>query len=245
MYPVTDTIAQPSAAIIIIGDEILSGRTQDTNSNYLAKKLTELGINLLEVRVVSDLKKEIIFAVNSLRSKYTYVFTSGGIGPTHDDITADAIAQAFKVKISVNKEAKRILSSNYSDGEKALNPERLRMARIPNSASLIENPISKAPGFFLDNVYVMAGVPSIFKAMVESIVPKLIGGSPLLSVSVKFFKPEGDIAKELGDIAKKFSDVSIGSYPFSEKGIYGTNVIARHCNKNILKTVQSELEKYL
>jgi molybdenum cofactor synthesis domain-containing protein len=235
--------SQPNAAILIIGDEILSGRTQDTNSNFLAKKLTEVGINLSEVRVVPDSNEEIVFAVNNLRSKYTYVFTSGGIGPTHDDITADAIAQAFEVEISVNEDAKRILSSNYIDGEKSLNKARLRMARIPNGASLIDNPISKAPGFFLNNVYVMAGVPPIFKAMVESIIPTLVVGSPLLSISVKFFKSEGDIAKGLEDIATKFSDVSIGSYPFSEEGVYGTNVVARHFNKKILNIIENELKE--
>jgi molybdenum cofactor synthesis domain-containing protein len=245
MPQLEDEIFQPSAAILIIGDEILSGRTQDTNSNFLAKKLTDVGINVCEVRVVPDLSGAIVFAVNHLRSKYTYVFTSGGIGPTHDDITADAIARAFGVEISVNEAAKAILSSNYRDGEKSLNEARLRMARIPNGASLIDNPISKAPGFFLDNVYVMAGVPSIFKAMIESIIPTLVGGTPLLSVSVKFLKSEGDIAKNLENIAAKFSDVTIGSYPFSEGGIYGTNVVVRHVNKDILKTVQNELEEFL
>ena len=245
MSSTTHSLVQPSAAIIIIGDEILSGRTQDTNSNFLAKKLNTVGINLSEIRVVSDLAEEIVFAVNSLSAKFTYVFTSGGIGPTHDDITADAIAQAFGVGISINEDAKRILSSNYSDGEKSLNEARLRMTRIPHGASLIDNPISKAPGFMLNNVYVLAGVPSIFKALVDSVMPTLVGGPRLLSVSVKFLKPEGDIAKQLENIATKFSDVSIGSYPFSEAGIYGTNVVARHFNKDRLKTVENELEQIL
>ena len=245
MSEVDNPKLQPTAAILIIGDEILSGRTQDTNSNFLAKELTKVGINLSEVRVVPDVDTEIIFAVNTLRSKYAYIFTSGGIGPTHDDITADAIADAFEVKISVNEDAKRILSTNYSDGEKSLNEARLRMARIPHGAILIENPISKAPGFFLKNVYVMAGVPAIFEAMVNSIIPTLVGGSPLLSVSVKVFKSEGDIAKQLNNISVKFSDVAIGSYPFSEGGIYGTNVVARHSNKDILKILKNDLEKLL
>jgi len=243
MSLVDTAISQPTAAILIIGDEILSGRTQDTNGNFLAKKLSELGVNLSEVRVVPDLAQEIVLAINDLRIKYTYVFTSGGIGPTHDDITADAVARAFNVRISINEDAKRILSSNYGDGEKSLNEARLRMARIPHGASLIENPISKAPGFVLNNVYVMAGVPSIFKAMVGSIIPTLVCGSPLLSISVKFFKSEGDIAKKLEEIATKFSDVSVGSYPFSEAGVYGTNVVARHINKDILKAIQNELEQ--
>jgi molybdenum cofactor synthesis domain-containing protein len=238
-----DVGSRPLAAILIIGDEILSGRTQDTNSNFLAKKLTEVGVKLAEVRVVPDINEEIILAINNLRNKYTYVFTSGGIGPTHDDITAEAISQAFKVKISVNEQAKKILSSHYSDGESSLNEARLKMARIPHGASLIENPISKAPGFLLSNVYVLAGVPSIFKGMVESIIPTLVGGLPLLSVSVKIFKPEGEIAQRLKEIAAKFSDVSIGSYPFSEKGIYGTNLVARHSDKNILRIIKTSLEQ--
>ena len=245
MFAVDNSKLQPSAAILIIGDEILSGRTQDTNSNFLAKELTKVGINLSEVRVVPDLDTEIILAVNSLRFRYSYVFTSGGIGPTHDDITADAIARAFEVKISVNEDAKQILSTNYSDGEKSLNEARLRMARIPHGAELIENPISKAPGFFLTNVYVMAGVPAIFKAMVVSIIPTLVGSAPLLSISVKVFKSEGDIAKQLTNISVKFSDVAIGSYPFSEGGIYGTNVVARHSNKDILKNLKNDLEQLL
>lgn len=240
---VNGMIVQPSAAILIIGDEILSGRTQDTNSNFLAKQLTEVGINLSEVRVIPDLEEEIVFAINNLRFKYKYVFTSGGIGPTHDDITADAISKAFEVGISVNEDAKRMLISNYSDGEKSLNLARLKMARIPHGASLIHNPISKAPGFFLNNVYVMAGVPSIFKVMVESVIPTLTGGAPLFSVAVKFLKSEGYIAQDLENIASKYSDVSIGSYPFSENGIYGTNVVARHFDKNILETVKHELEQ--
>ena len=238
-----DLALQPSAAILIIGDEILSGRTQDTNSNFLAKKLTEEGINLAEIRVVSDSNDSIISAVNNLRYKYTYVFTSGGIGPTHDDITADAIAKAFEVGIGVNEDAKKILSSHYIDGEKSLNEARLKMARIPDGASLIENPISKAPGFLLHNVYVLAGVPSIFRGMVESIIPMLTGGAPLMSVSVKLFKPEGDIAKKLEDIVTEFSNVSIGSYPFSEKGMYGTNVVGRSSDKNILKVIEKKLQQ--
>ena len=235
-------IIQPSAAMLVIGDEILSGRTQDTNTQFIANKLTLSGINLAEVRVVCDIKRDIIAAVNNLRKKYTYVFTSGGIGPTHDDITADAIANAFKVGISIREDARRILSSNYSDGEKSLNEARLRMARIPEGASLINNPISKAPGFCLGNVYVMAGVPSIFKVMVDSVIPTLIGGPPLLSLSVKFLKPESEIAQNLEIIASNFPESSIGSYPFNLEGVHGTNVVVRHFDKIVLKTIEKNLK---
>ena len=211
MSLINANIVQPTAAMLVIGDEILSGRTQDTNTQFIAAKLTDIGINLVEVRVVSDLKEHIVSAVNSLRDRYNYVFTCGGIGPTHDDITADAIASAFGVGIDVREDAKRILGTNYSEGEAALNEARLRMARIPDTALLIHNPISKAPGFYLENVYVMAGVPSIFKAMVASVIPTLNVGPPLLSVSVKFLRPESEIAKSLEVIAANFSGGSIGS----------------------------------
>ena len=181
--------------------------------------------------------------MNDLRIKYRYVFTSGGIGPTHDDITADAIAKAFKVGIDIREDAKQALSSNYRDGEKSLNESRLKMARIPDGALLIDNPISKAPGFSLENVFVMAGVPSIFRVMVESVVPNLIGGPPLLSVSVKFRRPESEIAKALEIIASDFPEGSIGSYPFNIDGVHGTNVVARHVDKITLKIIEENLKK--
>ena len=243
MSVITTNAMQPNAAMLVIGDEILSGRTQDTNTQVIATKLTEVGINLAEVRVVSDSNEHIVSAVNTLRTAYDYVFTCGGIGPTHDDITADAIAHAFGVGISVREDAKQILSTNYVDGEASLNEARLRMARIPEGAFLIDNPISKAPGFYLENVYVMAGVPSIFKAMLETLLPTLSGGSPLLSISVKFLRPESEIAKSLEFIAANFSGGSIGSYPFNIDGIHGTNVVARHFDKVSLKAVEHELKK--
>ncbi len=234
---------QPTAAMLVIGDEILSGRTQDTNTQFIAKRLTEAGIHLSEVRVVLDVEKDIMLAINNLRLSYTYVFTSGGIGPTHDDITADAVAKAFKVGINVREDAKRILSTNYKDGEKSLNESRLRMARIPNGALLIDNPISKAPGFSLGNVYVMAGVPSIFKVMVESALQGLVGGPPLLSISVKVLRPESEIAKRLEDIAHNFSGGSIGSYPFNVDGVHGTNVVARHFDEKSLVEIEKKLKE--
>ena len=173
MALVDKNISQPSAAMLVIGDEILSGRTQDLNTQFIATRLTEVGINLSEVRVVPDSNSAIVSAVNALRVCHKYLFTSGGIGPTHDDITADAIANAFKVDINVRDDAKRILSTYYSDGEKSLNEARLRMARIPETADLIENPISGAPGYIIENVYVMAGVPKIFKSMLKTLLPNL------------------------------------------------------------------------
>ena len=243
MSTASANVIQPNAAMLVIGDEILSGRTQDTNTQFIASKLTGVGINLAEVRVVSDSKDDIVAAVNSLRMNHTYVFTSGGIGPTHDDITADAIAHAFKVGLSVREDAKRLLSTNYSDGESSLNEARLKMAAVPDGAVLIDNPISKAPGFFLENVYVMAGVPSIFEVMVESLLPSLVGGTPLLSVSVKFLKPESEIAKKLEILAVNFPDGSIGSYPFNFEGNHGTNVVARYRDKATLKVVEDKLKK--
>ena len=202
-------MANPTAAMLVIGDEILSGRTRDANMYHLAGRLTAHGIDLAEVRVVGDDADTIVTALNALRARYDTVFTSGGIGPTHDDITADCVAQAFGVGIDIREDARQILASNYPEGAAALNPARLRMARIPDGAALIDNPVSKAPGFTIGNVHVMAGVPAVFKAMVESILPTLTGGAPLLSESVRIDKGEGDIAGPLGRIAADYPDVCL------------------------------------
>ncbi len=235
--------ANPTAAILLIGDEILSGRTQDTNGNYLAKQLTEQGIDLCEIRVVSDDAPEIIAAVNALRGRYDHVFTSGGIGPTHDDITADAIAAAFGVGIDVREDARAMLASHYDDPDKKLNKMRLRMARIPDGAELIANPVSKAPGFRLENVYVMAGVPVVFVAMVEAILPGLAGGAPKQSVTVRYDHPEGDIAAALAELAARFPDVSVGSYPFDGPRGYGTNLVARSSDPARLIQIEAALKQ--
>jgi len=220
-------MANPTAAMLVIGDEILSGRTRDANMYHLAGRLTAHGIDLAEVRVVGDDADTIVTALNALRARYDTVFTSGGIGPTHDDITADCVAQAFGVGIDIREDARQILASNYPEGAAALNPARLRMARIPDGAALIDNPVSKAPGFTIGNVHVMAGVPAVFKAMVESILPTLTGGAPLLSESVRIDKGEGDIAGPLGRIAADYPDVAIGSYPFQRDGRFGANIVLR------------------
>lgn len=230
----------PTAAILLIGDEILSGRTQDTNGNYLAKRLTEMGIDLCEIRVVSDDHGQIVEAVNALRTRYTHVFTSGGIGPTHDDITADAIAAAFGVGIDVREDARAILATNYANPDD-LNEMRLRMARIPDGATLIDNPVSKAPGFSLGNVHVMAGVPAVFTAMVEGLLPSLTGGEPLRSVSVRVEKPEGQVAAALAELAKAYPTVALGSYPFVQQGVFGTNLVARSPDEALLKQIESQL----
>ncbi len=235
-------MTNPTAAMLVIGDEILSGRTQDTNSNYLATNLTKIGVNLKEVRVVSDEKADIVDAVNALRARYTYIFTSGGIGPTHDDITADCIAAAFGVGIDVREDARAILATNYQNPDLELNEMRLRMARIPDGAELIDNPISKAPGFRIENVHVMAGVPSVFKAMLESVIPALTGGEPLSSISVRFETPEGEVAAALATMAEEYPDVSIGSYPFVKDGGFGTNVVVRGTDTALLAEVQARLE---
>jgi len=217
----------PTAAMLTIGDEILSGRTRDANMPHLAAALAVRGIVLAEARVVPDVAAEIIAAVRALSARYTHVFTSGGIGPTHDDITADAVAAAFDVPIGVREDARAILASHYPDPEVDLNEARLRMARIPEGAVLIDNPVSKAPGFSLGNVHVMAGVPAVFEAMVAGLLTRLTGGRPLLSETVRFDRPEGEIAGPLRRLAEAHPGVSIGSYPYNSGERFGSNVVAR------------------
>ena len=217
----------PTAAMLTIGDEILSGRTRDANMPHLAEALMARGIALREARVVPDVAEEIVAAVNALRARYDHVFTSGGIGPTHDDITADAVAAAFGVPIGVREDARAILATNYANPEVELNEARLRMARIPDGATLIDNPVSKAPGFTLGNVHVMAGVPSVFQAMVAGLLPSLTGGRPLLTELVRIDRPEGEIAGPLRQVAEAHPAVSIGSYPFNRAGRFGSNIVAR------------------
>lgn len=220
-------MANPTAAIVVIGDEILSGRTRDSNMHYLAGELARVGIDLREARVVPDEQAAIIAAVNALRAAYTHVFTSGGIGPTHDDITADAVAAAFGVPLGVREDARAILAEHYARRGIELNAARLRMARIPEGAELIENPVSAAPGFSIGNVHVMAGVPAVFQAMVASLLPRLTGGTPLLSQSLRIERGEGDIAGPLAALAAEFPDLAFGSYPFVRNGVYGATVVVR------------------
>ena len=236
----------PTSAMLVIGDEILSGRTRDANMHHLAQRLTEAGAPLAEVRVVSDDHDGIVAAVNALRGRYDYVFTSGGIGPTHDDITADAVAAAFGAPIDVREDARAILLARYGDPA-LLTEARLRMARIPDGAELIENPVSGAPGFQLGNVFVMAGVPSIFQAMVESVLPRIQGGPPVLSHAFRVPVAEGDLAGPLGAVAAAHAQVSFGSYPFYAAGAsgraFGANVVARSADRAALAAAAQALRE--
>ena len=234
---------QPYAAIIVIGDEILSGRTLDTNSNYLAKKLFSIGIKLVEIVTIPDEKKIIIKKIKKFRKKYDYIFTSGGIGPTHDDITSESIADALNIKIIINDKARNILKSYYLKKNQNFNDARLRMAKMPTGSKLIQNDISSAPGFKIKNIFVLAGIPEVFENMVDNLLNDLKRGVPLISYTIVINKPEGDIVDNLEKIVRKFKEVSIGSYPFFEKNRIGTNIIVRHHNEDIIKKVSEELEK--
>lgn len=211
-----------TAAILIIGNEILSGRTQDANTQFIASRLSKRGVRLCEVRVVRDIKEDIIEATHALRKKYRYVFTTGGIGPTHDDITADCIAEAFGTAIDVNSEARAILKKYYDENGTEMNEARLRMARIPHGATLIHNPVSAAPGFKIGNVFVMAGVPKIMQSMFDHVETMIESGPPVLSNSVTCNLREGDIADGLARVQNDFPDIEIGSYP--GMGVKGHNV---------------------
>ncbi|THH35408.1 competence/damage-inducible protein A [Aliishimia ponticola] len=217
----------PTAAMLVIGDEILSGRTRDANMHHLAGELTGHGVTLCEARIVSDDRAAIVAAVKALSKAYDHVFTSGGIGPTHDDITADCIAEAFGVPIDVRDDARAILQARYDAMGTDLNEARLRMARIPDGAELIENPVSGAPGFTLKNVHVMAGVPSVFQAMVATILPTITGGDPVLSQALSIMRGEGDLAGPVAKLAEDFPDLSIGSYPFQRNGAFGAQIVIR------------------
>ena len=224
-----------SAGFLIIGDEILSGRTIDLNLNFLAKNLSELGINLNEVRVVRDVEEEIVKAVKDLSLRYDYVFTSGGIGPTHDDITSASIAKAFDDQLILNTTAKEILFNYY--GSENVNDARLKMAYIPSTATLLDNPISSAPGFCIKNVFVMAGIPKIFQAMFESSKKKLTFGKKLLTKEIVINLTESVIAKEFGDLQLQYPQVIMGSYPFDG----GTSLVFRSTNKNILEISTNQM----
>jgi len=214
-----------TAAIVVIGDEVLSGRTKDVNINFLAKGLTEVGVRLLEARVISDDSETIQSVVGECREKYDYVLTTGGIGPTHDDITAQAIADHFGLPVVLDDDARARLVDRY--GEKNLNEARLKMAHVPKGAALLENPVSAAPGFRVENVYVMAGVPMIVEAMFEGFKGELAGGDPVLSRTISSFVMEGDLAAGLGKVQEQFPALSLGSYPYFRNGKFGVSVVVR------------------
>lgn len=228
-----------TAAILVIGDEILSGRTKDKNIGYIADYLTAIGINLSEVRIVADIEDEIVAAVNALRERYDYLFTTGGIGPTHDDITADSVAKAMGVSIDVDPRAVAIMEKRYGPGE--FTPARKRMARIPDGAELIKNTVSGAPGFMIGNVIVMAGVPRIMQVMLDDVAPKLRTGAKMMSRTIRVERPEGVVAAGLGRVQEQFADVSMGSYPFFRKDKLGTHLVLRTTDEARLEAAMEAL----
>lgn len=230
------------AALLIIGDEILSGRTQDKNLSYLAAWLNEAGIQLAEARVVADVPDAIIAAVNALRASYDYVFTTGGIGPTHDDITASCIARAFDLPFGIHPEAFRRLEEHYGSAD--FTPERQRMAHTPEGAALIDNPVSLAPGFQVENVFVMAGVPKIMQAMLESVRPKLKGGRKVWSQAVTIHVPESRMAGALAKLQADNEGVSLGSYPFFRDGSVGTQIVVRSVDEGKICAAVASLKDY-
>ena len=229
----------PTAAVLVIGNEILSGRTQDANLGWLAGRLVDLGIRLREARVVSDVEAEIVDAVRALSARYTYVFTTGGIGPTHDDITADSIAKAFDVPIDRDPEAVRRMEQRYGVGK--VNEVSLRMARIPQGAALIDNIVSAAPGFRIGNVFVMAGVPAIMRAMFDGVAPTLTGGAKMLQRIVTCGLAESMLANPLAHIQSRYPTTEIGSYPFYRRGGFGVSLVARGTDAAILDHVEAEI----
>jgi molybdenum cofactor synthesis domain-containing protein len=229
-----------AASLIIIGNEILSGRTQDANLAFIGRRLNERGIRLREVRVIPDVTEVIVETVNERRAKYDYVFTTGGIGPTHDDITADSIALAFGVENKLNEEAYKLLLDHYGDPKK-INDARIRMAHTPVGAQLIHNPISLAPGFQMENVFVMAGVPKIMQVMFDGLGDRLVGGRPLVSRAIDARLPEGAIASGLGKIQDRFADIDIGSYPYFREGLVGCTLVLRGADETCLDEAAEEV----
>ncbi len=235
-----------TAAVLVIGDEILSGRTKDKNIGFIAEHLTGIGIDLKEVRVVPDNEAEIVSALNTLRVRYTYVFTTGGIGPTHDDITADSVAKAFGVEIVPHPEAVEIMSARVAQTGGVMNEARMRMTRVPLGAELVLNRLSGAPGFWIGNVIVMAGVPHIMQIMLEYVTPKLKAGARMLSESVRADCREGDIGTELGEVARQHPGVIIGSYPFMDDKIGGnTHLVVRSRDAQKLAAAKAAVEAML
>ena len=231
------------AGIIIIGNEILSGRTQDTNTSTLSIWLNSLGIKVQEVRVIPDTEETIIKTVNEFRKKYNYIFTTGGIGPTHDDITASSVSKAFNLTYGPHKEAMSILEKYYKPGE--FNEGRKKMACMPTDANLILNPTSGAPGFNVENVFCLPGVPSILKSMIGGISHKLIGGNPILSQTINLRTVESEIAKSLSEVQTKNKDVDIGSYPFFRAGKLGVAIVLRSSDQNKIDKCNLEIQNFI
>jgi molybdenum cofactor synthesis domain-containing protein len=235
-----------TAAVLVIGDEILSGRTKDKNIGYIAEFLTNAGIDLKEVRIVPDEEPEIVAAVNALRTRYTYLFTTGGIGPTHDDITAECVAKAFGVALEYHPRAVEIMRQRVAQTGGEMNEARMRMTRVPVGGTLVLNKISAAPGFRIGNVIVMAGIPSVMQAMLDDVAPQLNTGAKMLSETIRADCREGDIGSELGAIAKKHVDVVIGSYPFvDENKLANTHVVVRSRDPQKLAAAKEAIETML
>jgi molybdenum cofactor synthesis domain-containing protein len=232
-----------TACVLIIGNEILSGRTQDANLPFLARQLNEVGIRVREARVIADDPQAIITTLNAVRRVFDYVFTTGGIGPTHDDITAQSVADAFRVQLILHPEAKRLLETHYPPGD--LNEARLRMAMIPEGAVLLPNPISRAPGFQIGNVFVLPGVPSIMQGIFEQLKYRLRGGAKMLSRSISCRLAEGTLAHDLGALQSRYPDIEIGSYPYFRRGDFGVTLVLRDINKARLVAVTDELKELI
>jgi molybdenum cofactor synthesis domain-containing protein len=231
------TERQPTACVLIIGNEILSGKTQDANLQFLAREFAALGIRLEEARVVRDIPAVIVTHLNECRARYDYVFTTGGIGPTHDDVTAESVAQAFGVPLVIDDDAVQRMSG----GGLQLNEARLKMARVPEGSTLIDNPLSRAPGFRKENVFVLAGIPAVARAMFAAVAKQLTTGVAIASRSVDVFMREGDIAEPLERIAREYAEVEIGSYPFSREGRFGATLVVRGTDTALLDQVRDRI----
>lgn len=236
----TQDKAAPTACVIIIGNEILSGRTQDANLAFIGKRCDELGIHLTETRIIPDIEETIVTTVNECRAGFTYVFTTGGIGPTHDDITSASVAAAFNRKLERNAKAVEAMDKYYEAGK--LNEARLKMADVPESAILIDNPISGAPGFQIENVFVLPGVPLIMQAMFEGITDRLTGSTPILTLSIATNLTEGTLAEGLNALQEQYTDISIGSYPYFKHGKLGVNIVSRGTEKGRLDCLAEGLK---
>ena len=233
--------ASPTASLVIIGNEVLSGRTKDANLAYLGAQLAEMGIRMMEVRIVPDIEASIVEAVNALRARYSYVFTTGGIGPTHDDITSACIARAFGVKLIRHPEAMAVLAAHYAATGAEFNDARKKMAEVPEGAALVENPVSKAPGFRIGNVYVFAGIPRIMQAMFDSVRGELTTGAPIASRTVSCRLGEGTLAQGLGAIQARHPDIDIGSYPYFAGGGFGVSLVLRGTDEATLDMAADEV----
>tara|TARA_Y100001936_G_scaffold80179_1_gene78696 strand:+ start:249 stop:1010 length:762 start_codon:yes stop_codon:yes gene_type:complete len=223
-----------SACILVIGDEVLSGRTEDKNINFIAKRCDNIGVSVNEVRIIPDNKETIKNTVLECYKKFDYIFTTGGIGPTHDDITTECIASAFNLDVEINAEALKRLKDHYKKSNVELNDARIKMAKIPKGAKLIDNPVSSAPGFIVENIYVLPGVPKILQAMFKNLEDEIKGITNMVSKNIIVYSPEGEIADFLESIQNEFADISIGSYPYFRPPDVGTNIVLRSINKNLI-----------